>query len=107
MEIKWEDVIKNKYEVYLSHFSYTDWNVGEDNVLRVGDYVRCDYHFYDYADDHMEGKIVKHPVNDLPVILLNTEYRDTAGLGDYADIQGMFMQGWEFSRIMGGGKNGD
>lgn len=80
---------------YLRYFSYSDWHSGLDDVLRVGDKVSV------FLQDPVSGhetshsvSIVRHHENNLPVFLFGNDYD-----GDYWDIMGMFLQGWEFCRI--------
>lgn len=89
-------------EAYLSHFSYEDWGVGDDGVLRVGDYINLNHQRgYDGYEQNLEGKIVLHDTNKLPVVLYNIdpETEDEEESGDYGELQSFFMDGWTFSRI--------
>lgn len=87
-------------ESYLSHFSYVDWDIGEDDKLRLGDFINCNHQRpYDGYEQNFEGQIVAHHVNSLPVILYNLDPKEPDNSGDYADLQSLMMDGWEFSRI--------
>ena len=87
---------------YLSHFSYEDWDIGDDDKLRVGDCINLNHQRgHDGYEQNLEGKIVLHDTNKLPVLLYNIEpeTEDEEESGDYGDLQSFFMNGWTFSRI--------
>jgi hypothetical protein len=85
---------------YLLHFSYVDWEIGDDDQLRIGDYVNCNHQRpHDGFEQNFEGQIVAHHTNRVPVILYNVDPNDPDNSGDYADLQSLMMDGWEFSRI--------
>lgn len=77
---------------YLRYFSYVDWEVGENDRLNVGDRINCNHQRpHDGAEKNFEGKIVRHHINNLPVVLDENE--------DYWELQSLMMDGWEFSRL--------
>lgn len=79
---------------YLDYFSYEDWDIGEDDKLRVGDLVAVDHQDpVTGAEQLRYVTIVRHHSNNLPVFLYGNDYD-----GDYWDIQDLFMSGWTFSR---------
>lgn len=85
---------------YLSHFHYDDWEIGDDDKLRVGDYISCDHQRpYDGYEQIFEGQMVEHHVNKLPVIIYNLDPKEPDNSGDYADLQSLMMDGWTFTRI--------
>lgn len=85
---------------YLTYFGYEDWDIGDDDKLRVGDYINLNHQrAFDGYEQNIEGKIVLHNMNKLPVILYNIENVDGEESGDYGDLQTFFMDGWTFSRI--------
>lgn len=85
---------------YLSHFSYDDWEIGEDNVLRLGDYLNCNHQRpHDGYEQSIDGQIVAHHVNGLPVVLYNVDPLAPDDSGDYDDLQSLMMDGWTFTRI--------
>ena len=86
---------------YLNYFSYDDWKIGEDDKLRVGDYIYANHQSpHDGYEREIEGKIVLHQTNDLPVMLFNFKIdEDGEEIGDYADLQELMMQGWTFTRL--------
>jgi len=86
---------------YLNYFSYDDWKIGEDDKLRVGDYIYSNHQSpHDGYEREIEGKIVLHQTNDLPVMLFNFKIdEDGEEIGDYADLQELMMQGWTFTRL--------
>lgn len=87
-------------EYFLGKFSYVDWETGDDDKLRVGDWVfanRQDHNGYDVAD--FTGKIVLHYDNKLPMLLLNIDPEDPDNSGDYSSIDEAYLQGYEFARI--------
>lgn len=89
-------------EGVLAHFSYEDWDIGGDDKLRVGDYINLNHQRgHDGYEQNLEGKIVLHDTNKMPVILYNIEpaTEDEEESGDYGDLQSFFMDGWTFSRI--------
>jgi hypothetical protein len=78
-------------KAYLNYFSYCDWECGDDDKLRVGDRINLNHQRpYDGSERNFEGTIVRHHVNNLPVVLVEE---------DYLDLQNLMMEGWEFSRI--------
>ena len=90
----------NIAEDYLSHFQYSDYEVGDDTTLRLGDYINCNHQrAYDGYEQNFEGQIVEHHINRLPVIIHNVEPADPDNSGEYADLQSLMMNGWEFTRI--------
>lgn len=85
---------------YLDRFSYVDWHVGDDKKLRLDDYISCNRQDYNGQDvEKLEGKIVAHHENQVPVVLYNIEDGDEHNSGDYADLQSLFMSGYDFTRI--------
>ena len=81
---------------FLTHFTYADWFSGEDSVLRLGDKITC---LYNDGWSQFEGVIVEHPTNRVPVVLYNVDPEDPDNSGDFAGLQEMFMDGWEFVRL--------
>ena len=85
---------------YLSHFHYDDWEIGDDDKLRVGDYISCDHQRpHDGYEQTFEGQIVEHHDNSIPVILYNIDPKEPDNSGDYADLQELYMGGWTFARV--------
>lgn len=83
-------------DAYLSHFSYDDWETGDDNKLRLGDYVNLNHqHPYDGHEQNITAKIVPHYLNNLPVFKTEPDTDE----GEYWDIQAVMMDGWTFNRI--------
>jgi len=82
---------------YLSKFEYYDWNVGDDDQLRVGDYMRCGKQDHNGHDiDFISGKIVLHHASGIPMFLINLDENEE---GDYVGLHDLFMEGYEFARI--------
>ena len=87
-------------KAYLGHFEYDDWQLGDDNKLRVGDYIYCNHQRPDNgAETDFECQIVKHHVNQVPVVIYNVYPEDPENSGEYADLQSLMMDGWTFTRI--------
>lgn len=85
---------------YLDHFYYGDWEAGNDSKLRVGDYILCNFQDHNGEDvSNIKGRIVLHDSNYLPVVLYNIEDGNEDDSGDYADLQGLFMNGYDFTRL--------
>lgn len=85
---------------YLSHFRYDDWEIGNDDVLRLGDYINCNHQRdFDGYEQNFVGQIVKHHVNQLPVVIYNVDKSEPGNSGEYADLQSLMMDGWTFSRV--------
>lgn len=85
---------------YLRHFSYVDWETGDDDKLRAGDYIHCNHQrAFDGYETDIYGQIVKHHSNGLPMVMCNVDPKDPDNSGDYEDLQTLWMYGWEFSRI--------
>lgn len=87
-------------EYLLSKFEYIDWQIGDDDKLRVGDWVeanRQDHNGEDVAG--FTAKIVKHYDNNLPMFLLDIDPKDPENSGDYASIDDAWLRGYEFARI--------
>lgn len=103
-----EYTVQKCKEAYLAHFSYVDWDIGDDDVLRIGDYINCNHQQpHDGYKQNFEGQIVAHHVNGLPVVIYNVESEDPDNSGDYSDLQSLMMDGWEFSRIAELNTSGD
>lgn len=99
-EVMDEYVAQQLERAYLSRFSYMDWEVGDDDQLRVGDYINCNHQRpHDGYEQNFEGKIVSHHTNGVPVVIYNVDVDDPDNSGEYADLQSLMMDGWEFSRI--------
>jgi hypothetical protein len=82
---------------YLLRFSYYDWDIGEDDKLRVGDFVECNRQDHNGTDvANFPAKIAIHHTTGVPVLLINL---DKNGDGDYVDIQSAYMEGYEFKRV--------
>lgn len=80
---------------YLRYFQYVDWESGDDDILRVGDKVLVVFQEGSTgAETTHEVEIVRHHMNNMPVFLYGNDWD-----GDYWDIGGMFLSGWEFSRL--------
>lgn len=78
---------------YLDHFNYYDWDTGNDDKLRIGD--KLDILFEEPTTGSQiinEGEIVIHPVNGIPVFLVNDD--------DYLDIQSVYMGGGMLKRTV-------
>jgi len=87
-------------QAYLVHFEYEDWQLGDDNKLRVGDYIYCNYQRPDTgAETFFEGQIVEHHCNEVPLIIYNVDHEYPDDSGDYVDLQSLMMGGWTFTRI--------
>jgi len=87
-------------EAELSRFEYDDWEVGDDNKLRLGDFINCNHQRgFDGYEQNFEGQIIEHHGNGMPVVIYNVDPKDPDNSGDYATLQDMYMQGWTFSRI--------
>lgn len=82
-------------ETYLSHFSYVDWDTGDDDKLRVGDLVNIVHQEPSTGSETItKVKIILHD-NGVPVFLTEPDSDD----GDYWDIQTAYMSGNEFARL--------
>ena len=87
-------------KAYLGHFEYDDWEIGDDNKLRVDDYINCNHQRpHDGYEQNFEGQIVEHHVNQVPVVIYNVDPKDPGNSGEYADLQSLMMDGWTFTRI--------
>ena len=87
-------------EAELSHFEYDDWEVGDDNKLRLGDFINCNHQrVFDGYEQNFEGQIIEHHDNGMPVVIYNVDPKDPENSGDYGTLQDMYMQGWTFSRL--------
>jgi len=87
-------------EYFLGKFSYVDWETGDDDKLRVGDWIyanRQDHNGDDVAG--FAGKIVRHYENNLPVFLHNIDPEDPDNSGDFVAIDDAWLRGYEFARI--------
>lgn len=85
---------------YLSHWQYVDWEVGDDDVLRVGDWVFANKQDHNGTDvDDFTAKIVEHHDNGLPMFLTNIDPKDPDNSGDYHGIEGAWLSGYEFTRV--------
>lgn len=88
-------------QLYLEYFNYEDWQIGDDDKLRLGDFIYLNHQrAHDGHEEDMTGQIVRHYLNDLPVILVNRElHEDGEVSGNYVDLQDLFIWGWTFTRI--------
>ena len=87
-------------EDYLNYFRYEDWDIGDDDKLRVGDHINLNHQrLFDGYEQNLKGKIVLHYENKLPVVLYNIDITDGDESGDYGDLQSLMMDGWTFARI--------
>lgn len=85
---------------YLAHFSYVDWETGDDDRLRLGDYINCNHQEpVNGYERNFEGQIVAHHVNGVPVVLCDVDLKEPDNSGHYEDLQSLMMNGWEFSRL--------
>lgn len=85
---------------YLKHFHYDDWDMGDDDVLRLGDYINCNHQRpHDGYEQNFEGQLVAHHANGLPVVLYNIDPDEPENSGEYVDLQSLMMDCWTFTRI--------
>ena len=75
-------------ELYLSYFSYEDWEHGDDGMMRLGDWVILswqDHNGHDHDDGY--GVVVLHHDTEIPVILMVEGFEDDGEPhGTYAPI---------------------
>lgn len=84
----------------LERFAYVDWDTGNDNKLRMGDYINCNHQrVFDGYEQNFEGQIVAHHDNGMPVIIHNVDPKEPDNSGDYVTLQDLYLNGWEFSRL--------
>lgn len=83
---------------FLDKFSYVDWETGDDDKLRVDDYVilvKQD----PWIDDIMIAARIELFDNGVPVFVINEDMDDAAGdSGSYVSIMEMLLSGYEFCR---------
>ena len=83
---------------FLDRFSYVDWETGDDDKLRVDDYVilvKQD----PWIDDIMIAARIELFENGVPVFVINEDLDDAAGdSGSYVSIMEMLLGGYEFYR---------
>lgn len=85
----------DKARNYLAHFSYEDWESGNDDRLRVGDRINLNHQRgHDGAETNVYGKIVCHPDNCVPVVLPDKEWGE-----EFICLQVAFMDGFTFTRL--------
>ena len=88
---------RERVKAELARFSYVDWETGDDDVLRLGDYINSNRQDHNGIDvESFDGRIVKHHDNDMPVIVYNADKDDE---GEYASIQDLYISGFEFTRL--------
>lgn len=76
----------------LNYFSYNDWEVGDDDKIRVGDKIYCNHQRpHDGYEQDFKGRVVLHIKNKMPAILVNNN--------DYISIQSLWLEGWTFTRL--------
>lgn len=83
----------------LQYFSYVDWEIGEDDQLRVGDFLGAARNL-DCYETLVYGEIVKHPDNDMPVLLANVDPDYPGDSGEYIGICDLFVNGYTFTRLI-------
>lgn len=93
-----EDNESSFEEEFLSKFSYVDWETGDDDKLRFGDYVVLVHQdSYTGSETVLTGRIDVFE-NGVPVFILNEDPDDIGDSGEYASILEMHLKGYEFVR---------
>ena len=84
-------------QAFLDKFSYVDWEIGDDDKLRVDDYVilvKQD----PWIDDIMIAGRIELFENGVPVFVINEDLDDVGDSGSYVSIMEMLLSGYEFNR---------
>lgn len=93
-----EDNESSFEEEFLNKFSYVDWETGDDDKLRFGDYVVLVHQdSYTGSETVLTGRIDVFD-NGVPVFILNEDPDDIGDSGEYASILEMHLKGYEFVR---------
>lgn len=93
-----EDNESSFEEEFLNKFSYVDWDTGDDDKLRFGDYVVLIHQdSYTGSETVLTGRIDVFE-NGIPVFILNEDPDDIGDSGEYASILEMYLKGFEFVR---------
>lgn len=90
---------KDLVSAFLSKFSYEDWSVGDDGVLRIGDYVLL-VHFDNYTgnETHIPARIDLFD-NGIPVFVANEDPEDEGDSGEFISIFESYLNGYFLVRI--------
>lgn len=93
-----EDNESSFEEEFLNKFSYVDWETGDDDKLRFGDYVVLVHQdSYTGSETVLTGRIDVFD-NGVPVFIINEDPDDIGDSGEYASILEMHLKGYEFVR---------
>lgn len=85
-------------DAFLSNFSYVDWEIGDDDRLRVGDFVVLSFtNPYTLDETLVPGRIVLFDEFPVPCFLFN-EVPDEEDSGEYGSIFSAYLDGAEFFR---------
>lgn len=84
--------------MFLSKFYYSEWEFGNDDVLRIGDYVILAYQDpYTGLETFVPARIDLFE-DALPAFIVNEERNNLGTSGEYISIFDTLLKGYDFYR---------